>query len=90
MPVPSSGTVPLFTVPASLCNVTFWNIGTGIAYIGVGTSPTTAPPLTSSNGLTCHSIPTSFSTYTGSRGAYLWATSNGTASSVQFIISTDQ
>lgn len=79
--VPSSGTVPLFFIPAGQCNVTFWNLSvTGIAYIGSG------PTVSSSNGLTCHSIPTSFYTYIGNKSTQLYAVSNGTACSVQYIL----
>ncbi|HEV2354825.1 MAG TPA: hypothetical protein VGR89_11305, partial [Puia sp.] len=52
----ASATVPVFTIPAGLCNVTFWNPAAGTVYIGTSTAVTT------SNGLQCHSIPTSFFT----------------------------
>lgn len=78
-------TVPLFTVPPGLCNVTFWNVSATNVYVGTSTAVTT------SNGLQCHSIPTSFSTYVSSRGATFFG-ANPTASTavVNYIIVTDQ
>jgi hypothetical protein len=81
--VGTSGVFPLFSVPAGLCNVTFWNISTGVAYVGTSTAVTTG------NGLQCHSIPTNFFTYVGSRGSTFYAISNGVAATVNYIISTD-
>ena len=81
--VPSSGTVSLFSLPASQCNVTLWQIGTGLAYIG------TSKTVSSTSGLQCHSIPTSFFNYVGNAGGTLWATSNGTACSIQYILVTN-
>ena len=81
--VGTSGVFPLFSTPAGLCNVTFWNVSTGTAYVGTSTAVTT------SNGLQCHSIPTNFFTYVGSRNATFYAISNGSAATVNFIITTD-
>lgn len=84
--VPASSTVPLFSIPASLCNVTFYNVNTAATTVYIGTSTA----LTSTNGLQCHSIPTSFFTYVGNKGATLYATTGGTvASSINYIITTD-
>jgi hypothetical protein len=80
--VATGGVVPIFTIPASLCNVTFWNSGAGTAYIGSSTT------VTSANGLTCHSIPTSFSTYVGSKGGTFYGTCATTAV-INYILSTD-
>jgi hypothetical protein len=86
--VSNASTVPLFTVPAGLCNVTFWNSSTAASNIVyVGTSTVT----TSANGLQCHSIPTSFSNYVSSKGATFYgANTSGTTGIVNFIIVTDQ
>ena len=82
--VPASNTVPVFTVPPSFCQVTFYNLGAQAVYLGTSSAGTTA------NGFTCHSIPTTFQTFTGSKGAQFWGTTgNGTAASVQFLIVTD-
>lgn len=82
---PTSSTSPLFTVPAGLCNVTFWNVSAPNIYVGTSTA------VTSTNGLVCHSIPTNFFTYVGSRGATFYGANPnaGTAGSVNYIISTD-
>jgi hypothetical protein len=82
--VPSSSTVPLFTVPPGFCNVTMYNLNTVTSvFVGTSTAVTTA------NGLQCHSIPTSFSGYIGSKGATFYGTTGvATASSVNYIIST--
>ena len=82
---PSATTAALFTVPPGLCNVTFWTLGSPSLYIGTSTAVTTA------NGLVCHSIPTSFNSYVGSRGATFYAANtSATSTSVNYIISTDQ
>lgn len=79
-----STTVPLFTVPAGLCNVTFWNVSNVNVYVGTSTALTTA------NGLQCHSIPTSFFTYVGSRGATFYgAQPTASTAVVNYIIVTD-
>ena len=84
--VPASSTVAIFTVPPSYCSVTFYNVNTAAtsAYIGTSTA------VSSGNGLVCHSIPVSFQTFMGSKGATFYATSGGaTATSVNYIIATD-
>lgn len=83
--VPTANTLPLFTVPAGLCNVTFWNVSTGTVYVGTSTRVTTV------NGLQCHSIPTSFTNYVSSSGATFYgANTSGSTAVVNFIIVTDQ
>lgn len=79
-----NSTVPIFTIPAGLCNITFWNVSAVNCYIGTSTATTTA------NGLQCHSIPTSFFTYVGSKGAVFYG-ANPTASTavVNYIIVTN-
>ena len=86
--VASGSTVPLFTVPPSLCNVTFWNSSTSATNIvSVGTSTA----VTSANGLQCHSIPTSFNSYVSSRGATFYgANTSGTNGLINYVIVTDQ
>lgn len=86
--VPSGTTgTALFMIPASLCNVTFYNLSTATTWIGTSTA------VTSANGLQCHSIPTSFFTYVGNKGTYLYGTTGNTASTsvatIQYIITTD-
>ena len=84
--VPASSTVAIFTVPPSFCSVTFYNVNpsTASAYIGTSTS------VTSTNGLVCHSIPVSFQTFMGSKGATFYSTTGGAvATSVNFIVVTD-
>ena len=79
------GVVPLLRLPAGLCNVTLWNSAlTGTIYVGTSTA------VTASNGLVCHSIPTSFFQYVSSGGTQLYgtaATANGT---ISYIVVTDQ
>jgi hypothetical protein len=82
--VPGSSTVPVFMIPA-LCNITFYNIGVQQVYLG------TTPQVSSANGLVCHSIPTSFFTYVGSRGTQIYATTgNATAGTLNFVLVSDQ
>jgi hypothetical protein len=83
--VASSATVAIFPIPPGLVSVTFWNAGTQTVYIGTSTAVSTV------NGLQCHSIPTNFNTFVGSRGAQLYATT-GTAATgfIQYILSTGQ
>jgi hypothetical protein len=82
---PTSSTVALFTLPAGLCNCTFWNTSAGTVYTG------TSVNVTATNGLQCHSIPTNFFTYVSSKGATLYgANPGGTPASVNYIIVTDQ
>ena len=75
----------LFRVPPGLCNVTFWNPGTtATIYVGTGTA------VTATNGLVCHSIPTSFSSYVSSGGATFWGTVSSGPGTISYIIVTDQ
>lgn len=78
-------TIPIFTVPGGLCNVTFWNVSNVNVYVGTSSAVTTV------NGLQCHSIPTSFFNYVSSKGSTFWG-ANPTASTatVNYIIVTDQ
>lgn len=84
--VQGGSTVPLFVVPASLCNVTFWNSATAITYVG------TSKNVTATNGMQCHSIPTSFFSYVGCAGATFYGmapTGTGATAQINYIISTD-
>lgn len=84
--VVSGGSVqPLFRVPASLCNVTFWN-NTLAATVYVGTSTA----VTAVNGLVCHSIPTSFNSYVSSGGAAFYGTVTTGPATLSYIIVSDQ
>ena len=83
--VPSAKTVPIFTVPPGFCNVTFWNIGVNTVFIGTGTVTT------SSNGMTCHSVPTSIDSYlTSTSVTFYGANTAASGASVQYVISSDQ
>lgn len=82
---PTTNTVPLFTVPSGLCNVTFWNVSAPNIYIGTSTA------VTASNGLVCHSIPTNFFSYVSSKSVTFYgANTSATAGVVNFIIVTNQ
>ena len=76
---------PMFRMPAGLCNVTFWN-NTTSATIYIGTSTA----VSSSSGLVCHSIPTSFYQYVSSGGAQFYGTVASGPATVSYIIVTDQ
>lgn len=82
--VPSSSTVPVFTLPAGLCNFTVYQPTTLQAvYIGASTA------VSSTNGLPVPVTPLAQETYVAGRGlTYYATTSNNTASSFQYIIST--
>lgn len=86
VPSGTAGTL-LFNVPPSWCAVTFYNLTAIPVWIGTSTA------VTSVNGLQCHSIPTSFTTFTGSRGGGIYGTTGSTVntsvSTIQYIISTD-
>jgi hypothetical protein len=95
------GSVPTVTIniPPGVYNMTLYNVNTASSvYLAVGTSPTTAPPnFTAANGpnigLQCHSIPTSWNGYQGSRGGVLWAMSTVSTSvtvPVNYILSTQE
>ena len=83
--VPASATIPIFTIPPGPAAVTFWNAGTQACYIGASTT------VSVTNGLQCHSIPTSFNTWPFSKGLQLYATTgDNTAATIQYIVSTAQ
>ena len=92
--VMGSATVPAGTTATQLfatspyCNVTFYNISTATVWIGTSTS------VTSDNGMQCHSIPTTFFSYPGSKPAVFYGTTGSTVSTsvatVQYIISNPQ
>ena len=87
--VPSGTTgTALFTVPPSYCNVTFYNLSAAAVWVGTSTA------VTSANGAQCNSIPTTFQTFAGSKGATFYGTCGSTAASsaatVQFLMSTDR
>jgi hypothetical protein len=96
-----AGSAPTATIniPPGVYNMTLYNVsGAGAVYLAVGTSPTTPPPgfnTTSSTlvGLQCHSIPTNWNGYQGSRGGVLWAAStlaSSTTIPVNYILSTQE
>jgi hypothetical protein len=84
--MPGTAATPLFTAPPGLCSVTFYNLGSTSAWIGTSTAATSA------NGMQCSSVPTSFTGYTGSRGATFYGTTGSTVATsvatIQFIIVT--
>ncbi len=81
---PTGSVNVLFTVPPGLCNVTFWNVTAPVIYVGTSTA------VTSTNGLTCHSIPTSFFSYVPSKGATFYGTASTSGAVVNYMIVTDQ
>jgi len=81
----AAGVVPLLRLPAGLCNVTFWNSAlTGTVYVGTSTA------VTASNGLVCHSIPTSFFQYVSSGGTQLYGTAATATGTISYILVSDQ
>ncbi len=85
VPVANASTVPMFTVPSGLCNVTFWSLSSATVFVGTSTA------VTSTNGLQCHSIPTSFFNYVSSKGATFYGANTAlTSAVVNYIIVTDQ
>jgi hypothetical protein len=83
--VTGGSTVPLFRVPAGLCNVSFWN-ATPAATVYVGTSTA----VTSANGLVCHSLPTNFFSYVSSGGVQFFGTVSTGPATLSYMIVTDQ
>lgn len=81
VPSGTTGTL-LFRTPASMCNVTFYNVTANTVWVG------TSAGVTSANGMQCHSIPTSFFTYVGNAGTGFYGTTGSTVNtaSVQYII----
>ena len=83
--VAASSTAAIFTIPPGPVAVTFWNVGAQAVYIGASTA------VSVTNGLNCHSIPTTFNTFPFSKGQQLYATTgNATAGTIQYIIATGQ
>ena len=86
VPAGTTGTL-LFNIPPSYCSVTFYNLATASVWVGTSTA------VTSANGLLCHSIPTSFQAFVGSKGGPLYGTTGSTVNTsvatVQYIIVTD-
>jgi len=85
--LPGTAATPLFMVPPGLCNVTFYNLSAASAWIGTSTA------VTSANGMQCHSVPTTFQGFMGSRGAMFYGTTGSTVSTsvatIQFIVVSD-
>lgn len=82
--VPSSNTVPAFTLPMGLANFTVYQpSGPQAVYIG------TSPNVSATSGMLVPVTPLMQENYHGSRGATYYATTgNATASSFCYIIST--
>lgn len=80
----SNNTVALFTVPAGLCNFTFFQQGTALTYVGESTA------VSSSNGMLCPVNPgIPFQNYVSSQGATFYVTSASTVT-VSYFMSTAQ
>jgi hypothetical protein len=86
VPSGTTGTF-LFAVPSSSCAVTFYNLTAVPVWIGTSTA------VTSASGMQCHTIPTSFTAFIGSRGQQMFGTTGSTANTsvatIQYIVSTD-
>src|ERR1700689_2125858 len=96
-----AGSVPTatITIPSGVYNMTVYNVsGAGAVYLAMGTSAVTAPSnfntVTSTLvGLQCHSIPTSWNGYQGSKGGVLWAATtlaSSTTIPVNYVLSTQE
>ena len=82
--VPSSNTVPVFTLPAGLCNFTIYQ-PTQAQAVYVGTSAN----VTAANGLPVPVTPLQQETYVAGKGVtYFATTGNNTAASFQYMICT--
>jgi hypothetical protein len=82
-----TGTIATITIPPGPYNITVYNANTAAnttLWMAMGTSPTVAPNLTTTNGMVMHSIPTSWSGYQGSRGGVLWALNTTSSSTVPY------
>ncbi len=83
--VPSSSTVPVFTMPPGPANLTVFQPTPATATVYLGTSP----GVTATNGMPVPVTPLSQESYHGSRGATYYATTgSATASSFSYLIST--
>ena len=96
----------LFNVPPGPYNITMYNTNATAIYVAFGSSPTAIPnPYTAgatslgtasafsltTNWLSMHSIPTSWSGYQGNRGGYLWGMSTGgTVTAFNYILITQE
>lgn len=77
--VPSSSTVPVFTVPSGPCAVSFF-LQSGSAFIGMSTAVST------SNGMSVPTAPFSFQGFSGSAGHQLWAC--GGPGAISYVVSS--
>jgi hypothetical protein len=83
--VPSSSTVPVFTMPPGLCNVTFYQPSAAPQSVWVGTSVN----VSKTNGMLVPVTPVNQDSYNATRGVTYYATTgNATASSFYYIICT--
>lgn len=85
VPAGTTGTA-LFPIPPSFCNVTFYNVSPATVWLG------TSAAVTSANGMQCHSIPTTTTSFMGTKGATIYGTTGSTVSTsvatVQYCIVT--
>ena|ERR1700677_3399645 len=91
-PVTGTAATATLNIPPGVYNLTLYNVNTAATfYMGVGSSPTVAPNLSTINGMIMHSIPTSWNGYQGETAGYLWviSTSAGTVA-FNYILSTQQ
>ena len=81
--VPSSKTVPAFTLPAGLCNFTVYQLGGAQVFLG------TSPGVAATNGMPVPLTPIQQEAYNSVAGATYYATTgSATASSFAYVIST--
>lgn len=82
--VPTNSTVPVFTLPAGLCNFTvFQPSGPQPVYLGA------SPSVSAANGMPVPVTPLSQESYNTAKGITYYATTgNASASSFHYLIST--
>ena len=78
-----TGTVPIFTIPPGPVAVTMY-VATWVAYTGTSTN------LTTSNGMSVPTYPVTFTAFSGSQGAQIYATVGTAATTValHYVVSS--
>lgn len=83
--VPSSKTVPIFSLPPGTAGTLFYTPNPQVTTIYIGTSPN----VSSTTGTAISNTPTWMENYVTGKGVTYYATTgNATGSSVQFLLST--
>lgn len=83
--VPSSSTVPLFTIPPGPTSVTFYNVSGATVFCAV------SPTIPTATALNLHTVPVTFQAFVSSKGATIFGTTGSvTAASVNYIMDTAQ